>query len=104
MDGLELFAILMISIVLIMMFQGTLGISAHKEIKHKKHRHHHHPYHPHKHHPHRHRHHHERLYEGYTNSDEYLYKNSSDVEQRNYGVYDDKELHNEHASEIFAEA
>ena len=102
MDGLEIFAIMIISIILIMMYQGTLGMP-HRAIKHKKHKHHHHhPYHPHRHHPHKH--HHERLYEGYANSDEYLYKNSSDVEQRNYGVYDDKELHDENAAEIFAEA
>jgi|SaaInlV_165m_DNA_2_1040747.scaffolds.fasta_scaffold192474_1 hypothetical protein len=100
MDGLEVFAILIISIIVIMMFQGTLGMPAIERKEHRRHHHHskhHHPYHPHRRHPH----HSGRLYEGF--SDENLFKNSSDVEQRNYGVYDDDSLKHELAAEIFAE-
>ena len=101
MDGLEVFAILIISIIVIMMFQGSLGmpVVTRKEHRHIHHKHHH-PYHPHRRHPHHKHHHHPgRLYEGYAN--ENLFKNSSDVEQRNYGVYGDDKI--DLAAEIFSE-
>ena len=77
MDGLEVFAILIISIIVIMIFQGTLGVPEYVVTTgNRHHKHHsdsHHPYHPHRRHPnhhrhhphHRHRHHSERLYEGF---------------------------------------
>ena len=86
MDGLEVFAILTISVIVIMMFQGSLGmpvVTTKKEHKHRSH----HPYHPHRRHPHHKHHHSGRLYEGYAN--ENLFKNTSDVELRNYAVYGD---------------
>ena len=90
MDGLEIFAILIISIIVIMIFQGSLGDSTYvvKRDGHRRHRHSHHPYHPHRRHPHhRHRHRHHRVYEGYAN--ENAFKNENDVDLENYGVYDE---------------
>ena len=103
MDGLEIFAILIISIIVIMIFQGTLGEPAYVVRRDgHRHKHSHHPYHPHRRHPHhKHHHHYNRLYEGYAN--ENSFKNESDVELRNYGVYDENSLHSEFASEIFSE-
>lgn len=103
MDGLEIFAILIISIIVIMIFQGSLGEATYVvRDGHRRHKHSHHPYHPHRRHPHhRHHHKHHRVYEGYAN--ENLFKNTSDVEQANYGVYNNNELHNDLASEIFSE-
>ena len=74
MDGLEVFAILIISIIVIMIFQGSLGVPQYVVTTgNRHHKHHsdsHHPYHPHRRHPHHHhhhrrRHHSERLYEGF---------------------------------------
>ena len=103
MDGLEIFAILIISIIVIMIFQGTLGESSYvvKRGGHRHHRHSHHPYHPHKRHPHHRHHRHHRVYEGFSNDN--LFKNENDVDLKNYGVYDENSLHSEYASEIFSE-
>ena len=105
MDGLEIFAILIISIIVIMIFQGSLGEVSYS-VAGRGHRVSLHPYHPHRRHPHHkhHRHHHNRhhrVYEGYAN--ENLYKNTSDVEQANYGVYNQSDLHSNLASDIISE-
>ena len=102
MDGLEIFAILIISIIVIMIFQGSLGESAPVVIRdgHRRRRHSHHPYHPHRRHPHNRHHRHHRVYEGFSN--ENAFKNENDVELENYGVYDENSLHSEFASEIFS--
>ena len=75
MDGLEVFAILIISIIVIMIFQGSLGVPDYVVTTGNKHnRHHnnsHHPYHPHRRHPHHHRRHSKRLYEGFGHESKY---------------------------------
>ena len=101
MDGLEIFAILIISIIVIMIFQGTLGEHGYVRPDGHRQRHSHHPYHPHRRHPHHKHHHHNRFSEGFAN--ENSFKNESDVELKNYGVYDENSLHSEFASEIFSE-
>ena len=104
MDGLEIFAILIISIIVIMIFQGTLGEPSYivRRQGHRHHSHSHHPYHPHRRHPHhKHHHSHHRVYEGFSTDN--LFKNENDVDLKNYGVYDENSLHSDYASEIFSE-
>lgn len=103
MDGLEIFAILIISIIVIMIFQGTLGEPSYvvNHNRHRRHKHSHHPYHPHKRHPHHKHHRHHRVYEGFSSDN--LFKNKNDVDLVNYGVYNENSLHSDFASEIFAE-